>query len=429
MKSHENDVLTQVGPGTPMGRMLRQYWTPAIRSSALEADGAPVPVRLFGQDFVAFRTSDGSAGFVDEACPHRGVSLTLARNESNALQCIFHGWKFDVTGKLIDAPAEPAERRAKFCASIKVNRYRVHEAAGVLWVFVGTGEPPKFPDFEFATVPANQVHMRRGVLHYNWLQGVEAHIDSSHVPFLHAGYLVQNRKAGFVEQSNLEALRLMLLDKAPEFDFEATPWGLREGALRDIGNGKANARIREIALPYFTFIPGPPDGQCYARMSTPIDDDTTAEWYIVYDPVRPITEEAIRGQFGYMSDDPDDFASNLGTKANLWGQEREAMKEGHYSGLTKGIAFEDFAVQASMGSRVDRSLEQLGSSDTIIVKVRRMLMEAIEAFEQGRPAPWRDGFDYRNIRSQSVTYAKGEDWRRYAFKGNASGSGRVAEKV
>ena len=429
MKKQENDILTQVGPGTPMGRMLRQYWTPAVRSSALEADGAPVPVRLFGQDFVAFRTTDGRAGFMDEACPHRGVSMALARNENNGLQCIFHGWKFDVTGKLMDAPAEPAARREKFCASIKVNRYTAREAAGVLWVFVGEGDAPKFPDFEFATVSEDQVHMRRGVLHYNWLQGVEAHIDSSHVPFLHSGYLVQNKSAGFVEQGNLEALRLMLLDKAPEFEFETTPWGLREGALRDIGEGRANARIREIALPYFTFIPGPPNGQCYARMSTPIDDDTTAEWYIVYDPVRPITEEAIRGQFGYMSDDPDDFATNLGSRTNQWGQDREAMKEGHFSGLTKGIAFEDFAVQASMGRRVDRSLEQLGSSDTIIVKVRRLLMEAVEAFLQGRPAPWRDGFDYQNIRSQSISYNKSEDWRRYAYKGAENGPGRVAEKI
>ena len=177
MKSQDNDLLTQVGPDTPMGQMLRQYWTPAIRSAALEADGAPVRVRLFGQDFVAFRDTSGRPGFVDEACPHRGVSLALARNEDNGLRCIFHGWKFDTTGKVIDAPAEPAERREKFCASIKVNRYAVHEAAGVLWVYVGKGAAPKFPNFEFATVPPDQVHMRRGVLHYNWLQGVEARID------------------------------------------------------------------------------------------------------------------------------------------------------------------------------------------------------------------------------------------------------------
>ena len=429
MNQRDNDVLTQVGPGTPMGSMLRQYWTPAIRSAALEADGAPVSVRLFGQDFVAFRGSDGRAGFVDEACPHRGVSLTLARNEENGLRCIFHGWKFDVSGALVDTPAEPLARREKFRASIKVNRYFVREAAGVLWVFLGAGQPPAFPDFEFATVPADQVHMRRGVLNYNWLQGVEAHIDSSHVPFLHSGYLVQNQQAGFVEQNNLETLRLMLLDKSPEFEFVTTPWGLREGALRDIGNGRANARIREIALPYFTFIPGPPNAQCYARMSTPIDDETTAEWYIVYDPERPITEEAIRGQFGYMSDDADDFASNLGSKTNLWGQNRQAMKEGHFSGLVNGIAFEDFAVQASMGRRVDRALEQLGSSDTIVVKVRRMLMEALEEFLKGRPAPWRDGFDYRHIRSQSVTYSKGEDWRLFAFKGVPFDADRISEKV
>lgn len=423
MRSSDNDLLTRVGPGTPMGAMLRQYWTPAIRSSALEADGAPVRVRLFGEDFVAFRATDGSVGFIDEACPHRGVSMALARNEENGLRCIFHGWKMDVTGRVIDAPAEPAARRQKFCDSIRYNRYATHEAAGVVWVFLGKGEVPKFPAFEFTTVPLSHVCMRRGVLRYNWLQGVEAHIDSSHVPFLHSGYLVKNPTGGFVEQGNLQELRLMLADKAPDLEYDTTPWGLRESALRDIGNNRVNARIREIALPFFTFIPGPPNAQCYARVSTPIDDENTAEWYLVYDPVRPITDEAIRGQFGYTSDDPDDFAKTLGDASNLWGQDRKAMKEGHYSGLTKGISFEDFAVQASIGRRADRSKEQLSASDGIIVMVRRLLLDAVNAFQEGKPVPWRDGFDYADVRSRAVTFAQGENWRAYAHAATKDGQG------
>ncbi|RYG56217.1 hypothetical protein EON80_29630, partial [bacterium] len=185
MTQEKNDLLTQTGQDTPMGRLLRQYWVPAIRSSALEADGPPVKVRLFGQEFIAFRATDGRVGFIDEACPHRGVSLALGRNEENGVLCIFHGWKVDVTGAVVDAPCEPAARREKFCASIRTRRYSAFESCGVVWVFVGIGTPPPFPNFEFHGLPDGHVSIRRAVVHYNWLQGVEAHIDSSHVPILH----------------------------------------------------------------------------------------------------------------------------------------------------------------------------------------------------------------------------------------------------
>ena len=176
MRREDNDLITQVGPGTPMGRMLRQYWTPAIRANALEADGAPALVRLFGQNYVAFRATDGSVGFIDEACPHRGVSMALARNEENGLRCIFHGWKLNTRGEVIDAPAEPAARRAKFQSTVKTGRYQTHEAAGVVWVFLGDGVAPPFPDFEFMSLPPGQVVIRRAVVPYNWVQGLEAHL-------------------------------------------------------------------------------------------------------------------------------------------------------------------------------------------------------------------------------------------------------------
>src|SRR3954471_9947777 len=152
MKREDNDRLTQVGPGTPMGRMLRQYWTPAIRSKALEADGEPLTVRLFGQDFVAFRTTDGSVGFMDEACPHRGVSLALARNEENGLRCIFHGWKIGLEGKVLEVPSEPVG--SNLASKVRVRKIHVRDAGGVVWVWLGDGEqPPQFPNFEFTELP------------------------------------------------------------------------------------------------------------------------------------------------------------------------------------------------------------------------------------------------------------------------------------
>jgi nitrite reductase/ring-hydroxylating ferredoxin subunit len=165
-----------------MGEMLREYWMPACRSESLVADGAPQRVRLVGENFVAFRATDGGVGFLYEACPHRGASLALGRNEDNGLRCIFHGWKMDVCGKVVDVPAEPAETRDAFAARLKVGHFPTHEAGGMVWVYLGKqATPPVFPDFEFNNLPASHVCARRGLVHYNWLQGLEAHIDASHV--------------------------------------------------------------------------------------------------------------------------------------------------------------------------------------------------------------------------------------------------------
>src|SRR5690606_31012663 len=142
----DNTLLTRIEPGTPMGAMLREYWVPACRSAKLEADGAPEKVRLFGESFVAFRATDGRVGFMQEARPHRCVSLALARNEDNGLRCVFHGWKFNVEGKCVDAPTEPRAQRARFAESVPVRSHPVHEAGGLVWVYMGAKDtPPRFP--------------------------------------------------------------------------------------------------------------------------------------------------------------------------------------------------------------------------------------------------------------------------------------------
>ena len=415
MRQHDNQRLMLTGPGTPMGSMLRQYWVPVVHGEKLQRDGAPLRVKLFSQNFVAFRATDGRVGFLDEACPHRGVSLALGRNEDNGLRCIFHGWKRDVSGAVVDAPCEPRERREHFCRNIRVNKYAVHEAAGVIWVYLGQGEAPPFPDFEFTSLPADQVIMRRALVPYNWLQGVEAHIDSSHVPFLHRGFLEQE-KAG-LDPAIREALGKMMADTSPRFETDETPYGLREGALRNLGNGQTYARIREIVLPFYTFIPGAFKGACHGRMSVPIDDDSSAEWYVLYDPAKPLAQDEINSIFMNSAPDPDDFAANLGSPENLWGQDRVAMRNGHYSGLTRNIPFEDFIVQASMGSQLDRTMEQLGSADAILIKVRRMLLDGLQQFESGAMVSWRGDFNYRGIRARSIVYGDTQTWREFSWQG------------
>src|SRR5829696_3355353 len=105
----ENEMITRVGPGTPMGNVLRRYWMPALLAEDLPSpDCPPVRVRLLGEDLVAFRDSEGKVGLLDEFCPHRLASLFLGRNEESGLRCVYHGWKFDTAGNCIDMPSEPA---------------------------------------------------------------------------------------------------------------------------------------------------------------------------------------------------------------------------------------------------------------------------------------------------------------------------------
>jgi len=142
LTEEQNRLLTEVEGDAPFGQMMRErYWIPCARSASLVADGPPQHVRLLGDDYVAFRAADGRIGFFDEACPHRGASLVLAHNSDCALRCLYHAWKIDVSGKIVDVPSEGA-RAATFGENIKVNTYPTFEGGGLLWVYLGKGELP-----------------------------------------------------------------------------------------------------------------------------------------------------------------------------------------------------------------------------------------------------------------------------------------------
>ncbi len=410
LKPEHNELLTRVGPDTPMGEYLREYWVPACRSAKLEVDGAPERIRLFGEDFVAFRATDGRVGFMQEACPHRCASLALARNEEGGLRCIFHGWKFSVDGKCVDAPTELRAGRDRFAASVPVRSHPARDAGGLLWVYLGKhkANPPRFPDFEFTSLPDDQVAARRGIIHCNWLQGLEALLDSAHVSFLHSSNIGSSagRQVFKVESD------YMLDNAAPNFELVAKPYGFREAALREQPNGRCYARIREVALPFFSFIPAAPGGPALACCSIPIDDEWTAQWYIAFNVHGPMPIDST-GIYGSDSGDPDFFNSDMGSRDNMWHQDREAMKRGHWSGIVgRGNAYEDFAVQESMGPIVDRSKQHLGRCDLVILRARTLLLRAIEAYKaDGKISFAGEDVDFTKIRAISFAYPHGEDWK------------------
>src|SRR6266498_2673390 len=160
----DNELLCRVGPGTSMGEVFRRYWLPAIRSIDLnEPDCPPVRVRLLGEDLVAFRDSNGRVGLLAENCAHRRASIFFGRNEEGGLRCIYHGWKYDADGNILDTPAEPAESMIKH--HVKQTAYPCHEANGVIYAYMGPKDRiPLIPDLPWLTLPADHVSIGAPVI-------------------------------------------------------------------------------------------------------------------------------------------------------------------------------------------------------------------------------------------------------------------------
>src|ERR1041384_3395573 len=160
LKVEENELITRVGPGTPMGNFMREYWVPAMLSSEVPTpDSDPVRVMLMGEPLIGFRDTNGRVGLMAHNCPHRGASLFFGRNGEAGLRCVYHGWKFDVDGNCIDMPNEPAE--SDFKSKVRAVAYPTQERGGIIWAYLGMRQtPPSLPDIEANMLP----HSAQGVV-------------------------------------------------------------------------------------------------------------------------------------------------------------------------------------------------------------------------------------------------------------------------
>jgi phthalate 4,5-dioxygenase oxygenase subunit len=405
----QNEILCRVGPGTPMGEYMRQFWVPALRAQRLEADGAPVRVRLLGENFIAFRATDGRVGFFDEGCPHRCTSLALARNEDNALTCIFHGWKIDVSGKVVDVPSEPPERRAEFAAKVRVGHYPVREAATLIWVYLGKrADPPPLPNFNWINLPADHICTRIGIVNSNWLNVLEGQLDSAHVGVLHRDSLTIRRAQTMRRQRSFRGD--VLFDTGPRFEFEQQPYGYREAAVRKMPDGSNYVRVREYVMPFYSYIPtgGIEDDHTLA-FGIPLDDEHSAQWDVRYNLTNPVRITDGIDDYGYSRDN-NDYAYNIGGPENGWNQNRRAMKEGSWSGFPS-TRYEDFAAAVAQGIICDRTREYLGSSDSSVIRARRMLLEAATRFAKGGPAFGLDNVDLASVYPLDEVIPADKNWR------------------
>jgi phenylpropionate dioxygenase-like ring-hydroxylating dioxygenase large terminal subunit len=405
----DNDRLTRVTGDAPLGRLLRKhYWIPFARSEAVQVGAAPQRIRLLGQNFVAFRGEDEQVGLVDEQCPHRRASLLLARVEDCSLRCVYHGWRIDRTGRVLEVPSEGA-RSTAFAAKIKTKHYRVFEGGGLIWAFLGDGSPPPPPPLPFLRMSSAGRWFTRTRVSCNWLQGFEGALDSYHINWLHQGWPVAEGRS-FVPL------------EPPRYEIEQTRYGLRTAAIRKPDETTLHFRVAEFVAPFTAMVAGrqpliPTD--CSVFMSVPVDDENHLLFFGYWDETGLLQPDTTNFP---PELDPNDLVTRIGDWQEAWGQDREAMARGHFSGLTKSVLHEDVAVQMSMGAIVERSQENLCSTDLAIVRTRRFLLSLLDRFEAGEPV---DGALQAYAAEGNLPFSRvmprGTDWRSLPMKNIVSG--------
>ena len=399
LRKEQNDLLTQTGPGTPMGDMFRAYWIPALLATELpENDCPPVRVKLFSERLVAFRDTNGRYGLMDEFCAHRGVSLWFGRNEACGLRCPYHGWKYDVTGQCLEVPSEPTE--SGFAQKIKLKSYPLVNRGGVLWTYMGPADrQPPLPEWEFATVPGDQSYMSKRLQEANWLQAMEGGIDSSHVSWLHRGDL--NSDPLF---RGAKGNQYNLADARPVFEVVESPGGLYIGARRNAEEGKYYWRITQWVMPSFTMIAPRGTHSVHGHFWIPIDDETCWAWSFDYRPDRRLTAEevsAMRDGKGIHVKVDAQFRP-LANKDNDYLIDREAQKLGKTFSGVEGIGMQDASLQESMGPIVDRTKENLVSTDNGIIMARHRLLRAVKAFKEKGVLPPGIEAAHQRVRSAAI---------------------------
>ncbi|MBV8083504.1 MAG: Rieske 2Fe-2S domain-containing protein [Chloroflexi bacterium] len=417
LTKEDNELVTRVGPGTPMGNMFRQYWLPAMMSSELPApDCDPVRIMLLGEKLIAFRDTSGRVGLIQNHCPHRGASLFFGRNEEDGLRCVYHGWKFDVNGQCVDVPNEPAE--SNFKNKVKATAYPTQEYGGLVWAYLGPrATPPPLPKLEACEAPGAEFSVRAVQRECNWLQALEGDIDTSHFTFLHyGGWEPKDAKEGTF-------WHYAFVDRAPKYSVIDTEAGAMYGGYRDAMPGFEYWRIAQFLFPCFTMAPGGVLGLATSiRSWTPIDDSHS----IIYSVSprlgwvnEPSQRPRVSGDDGLIPNTSDWYGRfrYRATARNDYEIDRDAQRQNHgYSGYTgiKGVNLQDQAITESMGDVYDRTNERLGTSDTMIIRVRRRLIAAAKALrDYGITPPAVDNPEAYLQRAGGVFVPKGTDWLDY----------------
>jgi phthalate 4,5-dioxygenase oxygenase subunit len=408
LSREDNELLTRVDRGTPMGTTMRRYWIPALLARELPApDCPPVRVRLLGEDLVAFRDTRDRIGLIDEYCPHRRASLFFGRNEECGLRCVYHGWKFDVDGRCVDMMNEP--ETLHFKDKIFVASYPTVEKGGILWAYLGPPERrPAPPTFAWTQAPATHRHVSKVVQESNWLQGLEGGGDTSHAPILHRVLTVTTTRPGF------KPTHPFVRSKAPTLVVDLTDYGYQYASLRPLDPASVHIRTYQFILPFHQIRPSQSSSgapSVAGHIWVPMDDETTMVYNWEYSEGAELTEDdRLERRLGNGPGDVDQTTfRSVRNRANNYLLDRQVQKTETFTGID-GINTQDRAIQESMGRVVDRSREHLGPADKAVIQARRLLLDAVKTVQNGGTPRGIDA-TYSAVRAAEGVVARDADWR------------------
>jgi len=400
LTARDNDLLTQTGPGTPMGDLFRRFWIPVLLAEELPGpDCPPVRVKLMNEELLAFRDTEGRIGLIDPVCPHRGAHLFFGRNEHSGIRCAYHGWKFDVSGACVDMPSSPAGAQSQ--ARIHVKSYPARDWAGLIWAYLGKRDArtplPALPSMEFGLLPAEHRFVSKKLQECNWAQACEGGLDTAHFSFLHMD-TSEDEEQVMRAMSNAEAgthenlVRWLRNDGAPVFTIQEHPAGLLLGAARRADGDDLYWRISQFLMPCHGLTPNAFPGQNYHGQTwVPIDDHHCWVYCYSWNPERPISEQErqrFRQGFSIYPRLDDDWRP-LARRDNDYLIDRAAQKKGSFTGIS-GVSEQDACIQDSQGSIADRTRENLGPTDLGIVRFRRVMLNAARQVAENQPLEaWR----------------------------------------
>jgi 5,5'-dehydrodivanillate O-demethylase len=380
LTKEQNERLTQVGPGTPCGELLRRYWMPLCPSGEITEANPRKRVRILGEDLLVYRAGDGQLCCVQEHCAHRRASLYFGFIEPDGIRCCYHGWKFDLQGECIERPFEKAAGK-----DIRLRSYPLQELGGLLFAYMGP-DPQKAPLLPRWDVLVREDGRRNIVVlpvhDCNWMQIQENTVDSVHTYYLH-GHMSAVNKLPTLAQGRY------FYRPITGFDWAVCDWGIEKTI--EYGGDKPEVEIRPpLIFPNILRIPEGPIEALHFRV--PIDDRRTRILWVGLRPFKPGETHAAadRTPFEYSPDKP--FTYEQAELDTFYGQDR--------------------MVWETQGTVVDRTLETLGATDVGIVMYRRMLAEQIDKVERGEEptvAVVRDPARNRMIAFQSATRPRADN--------------------
>jgi 5,5'-dehydrodivanillate O-demethylase len=349
LEEDKNRLLTQVGPGTPMGNLMRRYWHPI--AAVGEFDEKPVKaVRLMGEDLTLYRDLSGTYGLVDRHCPHRRADLSYGFVEKCGLRCNYHGWAFDETGQCIEQPYEQmADPTSDYHTRIRIKAYKAQAHAGMVWAYMGPEPAPLLPNWELFNYPNGFKQIVFCEVPCNWLQGQENSIDPVHFEWMHDNWSVR-----------LKGNTGPYAPKHLKIDFEEFEYGIQYKRIRE-GSDETSPlwTVGRVCLWPNTLFTGN-----HFEWRVPVDDGTTLSvaWFFSRVPKdrEPYVQNSIPYWYSWLKD----------PKTGRW--------------IDSHIMNQDFVAWVGQGTVSDRWNEHLGRSDRGIMMLRKRFLADLEAIEQGK---------------------------------------------